>query len=789
MPRSNLTAAPAVVSPSRLASWPVLAALAALAVLLGLLCWRVWGLGVTHTDDAMWLLRSHSSFFATIDDWAHWQGRLWAYVSGSLIMLALVHQGTMLGELLRLGSFVLFFGAFHLVAAAYCGRRVALLCASLFLGLFALKWDGSILTTYPMITWPAGIACAGALLAGRAWSRPDGKRWQLAAAGLLLFCALFNNEGVTVTFIALALLSVAANASQVDSGAGVWLGGRLPRRSARLLLVFLAAAAAYSAIYIGWRLKFPSIYAGNALAPFNARRILITLYHYSTSGSALHEILTPLKLTYADTFGGGAQISYSLRQYWAGMMGAPLALLAGALTALLLWFQLSRAVSQGGATGRAAPLRSAWLGGLVIAVLPIVPVALVGTYQVWAMAMGVRAYSHTIFAYFGWSLVLAALLLKLASRFGRGRIGAALLLALALGGGVLAALVYRANDAIALDMRPESGRWDVVNRAVPANQALFHADTLWIPGLAQRSQYGQLYPHYWEEYVAARFGVKTEVAARIPDINDQMHGVVMLDYGYDATARRMVSLMMQYHKEVAEGPYLGGRIAVDLGGAGVAKAYVLEYRVGAELRRVPVTALVAAPGLPGLYLFDPAAPADPASVRLLRADAGAASRALCAIRVPQGLRIDFKQPRMANPAFDVASFLDGGWHALETTSIWSKGGEVHVRIPRRLLPAGPLHMVLDVASYTSMGFGPGLQQMAASVNGMPIGKWDYRPGATPDISVDLPAAAQFEHVLDLRFDVGPTMNPKKLGLDPHDGRELGLLLRAVTFQPQGAVVR
>jgi hypothetical protein len=780
MPRSDPAAAHLVATPSRLAAWPVAAAL---AILFGLLCLRVWGLGLTHTDDAMWLLRSYTSFFSTIDDWARLQGRLWAYVSGSLIMLALVNQGTLWGELLRLGSFALFFCAFHLVAAAYCGRRIALLCATLFLGFFALKWDGSILTTYPLITWPAGIACAGALMAGRAWTRPGGQRWQLAAAGLLLFCALFNNEGVTLAFIAVALLSVGANAAELGSAANGTVAGLLPRRSAQLLAVFLAAAAAYSALYLGWRLLHPSSYAGSALAPFNARRIIVTLIHFSTSGSALHELFAPLKLPHADTFGGSAALSYSLRQYWPGLATAPLALLAGALTGSLLWTLLRGGARQPAAAARATPLRCALAGGLAMALLPILPVALVGNYQVWAMDMGVRAYSHTIFAWFGWSLVLAALLAALARRFGRGRIGAALLLLLVLASGLLAALAYRANDAIAFDMRPEAGRWALVNRAVAANQALFQSDALWIPALAQRSQYGQLYPRYWEQYAAARFGLKTEVAVRIPDINDQMHGVLMLEYAWDASARRMVALMMRYRKDAADGPYLGGRIAVDLDGAGAADKYLLQYRAGAALRRVPVAALAAAPGRRGLYLLDPPAGVDPASVRLLRADAPAAAPPLCAIRLPRGLRIDFKQPRMARPAFDVARFLDGGWYALESESVWSRGGEAHILIPRRLLPAGPLRMELDAASYTSMGFGPGLQQMAASVNGAPIGKWDYRPGATPVIGLELPASVIGAEVLDLRFDISPTMSPKKLGLDPHDERELGLLLRAVTFLP------
>lgn len=764
---------------SRSRLWP---AMASLAILFCLLVLRVWDLGVTHTDDAMWVLRSHTSFFATIHDWAQSQGRLWAYPSGSLIMSALVNQGSLFGEILRLGSFALFFVSFHVVAARYCGSRIALLCATLFLGFFAVKWDGSILTTYPMITWPAGIACAGALLAGRAWTG-SGKRWHLVAAILMFFCALFNNEGVTLTFIALAVMSVAANAVQVEGKATALRTSLLPPRSARLMLAFVAIAAVYAALYIGWRLKFPSTYAGNALAPFNARRILITLYHFSTSGSALHELFAPLKLYYSDTFGGGAQMRYSLGQYWAGMASAPLALLAGALTASLLWRQLAG----GGAAAAGGPAkgpRCAMAGGVAVALLPIIPVALVGNYQTWAMESGVRAYSHTVFAYFGWSLLLAALLVRWFDRLGKGRRAAAWAALLAVTAGILAALVFRANDAIVYDMRPEAGRWQVVSRAVPSNDALFQADVMWMPGLGQRSQYAHLYEHYWEDYATAHLGTKTEVAARIPDINDLMHGIVMLDYGYDAAGRRMVSLMMQYHKATPMGALLGGRIAVDLGADGVADAYVLEYRAGAQVRRVPVAALAKVAGRAGLYWLDPSPAADPVSVRLLRADAGIA---LAAIRVPHGLRIDFKQPRRVKPAFDPAGFLDNGWFALEISSVWSRGGEAHVRIPRRLLPSGPLHMVLDAASYTSMGFGPGLQQMSMSVNGVPLGRWDYRPGATPEISIDLPEAAQAGDVLDLRFDIGPAMNPKRLGLDPHDERDLGFLLRAVTLLPKGAV--
>lgn len=738
-----------------------------IAVLLGLICWRVWDLGVTHTDDAWWLLRSFSSYFKASDNWAREQGRLWAYVSGSLIMFALVWQDTVFGELLRLGSFVLFFAVFHLVAAVYCGRRLAVLSASLFVAFFALKWDGSILTTYPLITWPAATACACALLAGRAYVRGSA-RWPLPLAALLLLFALLNNEGVTVTCIALALLSVPASVAQAADGA---------RRGRRLLLAFLAVSLLYALLYVGWRLMFPTIYGGNTIAAFNPRRILRTLWHFSTSGSLLHELLSPLSLAYADPFGSGSWIQYSLKSYARTLGQAPLALLAGALSGWLLWRQLRQPAPE-----HASRLRWALAGGLTVALLPILPVALVVNYQDWVANSGVRAYSHTVFAYFGWSLVLAALLVKMAGRFGRRRWYAALVLALAAGGALVAALGYRANDAIALDLRPEAGRWGVIHRAVAVNQAVFKSAVLWGPGLAQRSQYGHLYPNYWGDYVKARYGQDTEVAERIPDINDLVNGVVMLDFGYDAAARRMVSLFMQYRKDGPTGGFVGGTVAVDLDGAGAATDYLLAWRDASGPRQSRLSALQAVPARPGLYLLAPPAGIDPASVRLLRAGQDSP---LARIRVPHGLRIDFRLPRVPRPAIDPASMLDAGWYPLDAASVWSRGGELHVRIPRALLPPGPLHLDLDVASYTSIGYYDGLQKMSASIDGRPLGQWDYRSGHNPDIAADLPAPDPGAASWDLRMDVAPSMNPRALGVDPANPRELGMQLRSVILNPPG----
>jgi hypothetical protein len=299
---------------------------------------------------------------------------------------------------------------------------------------------------------------------------------------------------------------------------------------------------------------------------------------------------------------------------------------------------------------------------------------------------------------------------------------------------------------------------------------------LWIPGLAQRTQYGQLYASYWQEYVKARFGAGTAIEVKIPDTNEQMNGIVMVDYAYDAAGRRMPALFTALHKETLAGPFLAGRTAVD---------YVLEFRsAGAGAQRIPVAALAAAPGLPGLFVLKLPPGTDPASVSLLRSDAPAAA-ALCMNHLPQGLRIDFKQPRMAHPALDPAAYLDAGWYEPEAEAVWSRGLESHLRFPRALLPSGALRLDLNISSFSGLGFAAaGVQQVALRINDKPFGKWDFTPGASVPIELDLPAdLLAGAGVLDLHFSVSQAMVPKDHGLNPQDNRTLGLLLRSITFLP------
>jgi hypothetical protein len=181
-----------------------------IALLLAYLCLRVWDLGPMHTDDAIWALLSHQPDVDPVGNWARSQGRLWAFPIGNLMLLAMSWEGARFDSLVKLGSFAIFFVSFYAVVSSYWGRRTASFTACLFLGLFALRWEGSALTTYPLLLWPSATLCAFAILASRRYFL-SGAKIALVLSILFFFTALFNNEGVVVLFCVLFVCSVLGN--------------------------------------------------------------------------------------------------------------------------------------------------------------------------------------------------------------------------------------------------------------------------------------------------------------------------------------------------------------------------------------------------------------------------------------------------------------------------------------------------------------------------------------------------------------------------------------------------
>jgi hypothetical protein len=518
-----------------------------LAVLAILLCVRVWGFGITHTDDAMWALWAHgpqpgnAESVDPVGRWATEQGRFWAYLSGTMMLHTLKWQGTAYAEILRLGSLLAFLVVSYLLVLAYCGRRLALLAATLFLAFFMLRWDGSIITTYPLITWVSGIAFGAALLAARKYVR-SGHTWLLVAAAPLLFVALTNNEGITVLFAALSMMAAMANRRQLRP-AGANVPGTAPGLLAwRVQVVFAGVCVAYAGTYLAWRFLHPTHYAGHALSLDQPFRALLAFAHFSTSGSVLHDLFSAYRVTYADVHRQiGEQTVYRIGAYLPDVVGRPGLVAIGIGVAWLAFRTLAGRDPEADPPGT---YRVAIIAGALGATLHIVPVSLATMYQNWASDQGIRAYSHTVIAHMGLSLLLAGLLLQ-ATRSPRlshaAQRVAGVTLALVIG--LLGSLAYRANEAIADDMRPEAGRWQILEHALVMNRELVRADAIVVPRFANGSWYTVVEPSYWTLYTRSRHRDNTHVVTKASDVPASARSRAMLDYAFDLQHRSWVGLI------------------------------------------------------------------------------------------------------------------------------------------------------------------------------------------------------------------------------------------------------
>jgi len=180
------------------------------AILMMLFLERLWWIGIMHTDDAMWALWAHSQGLKPVWDFAQNQGRLWPIVSAPFVLGTLGLEGSAWFPWVKYGSMMVFMILFYGAIALYFGQRLAFTAICLFFAFFALRWEGSLTTTYPLSTWVFSALFVGAILCGYAYSR-TGRRLYLGICLLLLALSLFQNEGMTALFAVVFLLSVWGN--------------------------------------------------------------------------------------------------------------------------------------------------------------------------------------------------------------------------------------------------------------------------------------------------------------------------------------------------------------------------------------------------------------------------------------------------------------------------------------------------------------------------------------------------------------------------------------------------
>ncbi|CAN5252648.1 hypothetical protein BH10PSE9_BH10PSE9_03640 [soil metagenome] len=761
---------------------------ALIAILLALFCARIWDLGITFHDDAVWALRAHQPDADPVGDWAKLQGRFYAYPAGLLMLHALAHQSTFYGEVLQVGGFVMFFVVFHAFVAAYAGRRIALGTAALFLSFNVLRWDGSMLTAHPLYVWVSATLFLSSLLVARCYI---GRRSRilLALVGLCLFASLFTNEGLTFLYCLLFPLTLLLG--DVGRKPTAAIGGPFRAGTLRdLAVTYVAAVAACAVISLVWLRLHPSQYPGHSLASFNPGRIAKVLVEFATSGFVLHDVFKPYSVVFSDAMAATTLTHvYAPFRFVSTLTAYPLSLLAGLMTAVLCLRLLTRFPSHSLETLTETPalgggLRSpeffAVAAGLVITFAGVLPVAMTQRYQEWYFQFGASAYGTTIVSCFGICLFLAGLLSLYFTRRRAGtRIGIALAIVLALLGGVLAAVTYRMNDVIAEDLRPESGRWRVLQAALRAAEwSRLDIGTIWAPRFRSGSWFDVLPASYWSEYAQARYRANV---AFVDQLEEATPRAVYLDYTLADDDRSFIvtlAALAQSNADGADRRLIANRIVVAVEAPSTARLrslwLIYEDDLGV-VRQVPLSQLAAIGG--GVLVRDGIL-ADPASIRIARQPVASGMQVSCPVPLPAGRVVRFGTDP-AKACFG-GPFLQSGWGGSESVGVWSAAGEALISIPSAIAPSRPVIAVFDLSTFAGLGFYQGTQTVRVVARGQQLATWRTEPGSPPldGRLVIPPELREPDGRINLTFRIDPPLNPKKLGLSVDD-RNLGVFVRSL----------
>jgi hypothetical protein len=757
-----------------------------LAVLLALFCLRVWDLGIVDRDDALWALHAWQGRWDIIWNWATGQGRVWALVSGPLLFVALKIKGTFIGNLAIAGTFAVFFLLFHWVVAVHFGRRIAVLAACLNLGLYAMRWEGSLITAYPAFTWILGSLYLLALLALNRYLATGNSRL-LVASLALFFCSMFLHEGVTALFVLLYALAAAHHRRRHDLVEPAVSDAMLRKASWSALSGWITVVALYALVYFGWRLVFPSSYEGNVLARFDVIRIARVLLAFTLNGSILHDMFVAYTVRFGDSILWDAtRVGYPFWEFVRHPRLHTGSLAAGALAGLLVWHTLARLrPTERHGDGRMQQAVTV-IVGVLIAFIPIIPVAATPKYQGY-YDLGIRAYVHTALSHFGVSLAVAAILIwavdSLRRRNARLAVAGAMTCLIA----VLSAGAYAMNDAIALDMRAEASRWLVFDRAIRIMRSQgWSRYNIVAPRFASGSWFAVLPAGFWVEWAAARYGtqvgfITTEVPA--PALADR---AIVLDFVAMGETGIFVTLAHLRTQDAHEPPIADAIF--------VAPVKVADYRMTQETlqfddvklgrRDIRLVSAERMPEDPSVRVIRSVA-ADPGSIKVLPQSPLGSLPIACATPLAPVDRVTFGTSAGPRQSTCIGTMLLGeGWHAPERTGVWSRARTAVLRLPVAV-SAGDLRVRLTMSSYPGLGFYDSAMEVQIRAGGRLVAERhdEFRSRMAPiEFAVNRDDVTA-DGDLTITIGVDRTYNPRQLGIAPDD-RDLGVHLEMLELLPR-----
>lgn len=757
-----------------------------IALLVILFCLRVWNLGIVHHDDAVWALRAWQGNFDVIWQWATSQGRVWALVSGPLLFYALKIKGSFGGDILLCVVFIIFFFSFYYLSSLYFGARVAKLAATFNVAFYAMRWEGSLITTYPAFTWILSTS----FLAGVWFSRQyliNGKTANLFLAITLFFLSLFLHEGMTLLFLVLFPLAILAN-HRILLQRHISVPEILKTATTRKLVAgYIFASLLYVALYVLWRVLYPANYDGLSLTGFTPFGFIQVWINFTFSGSLIYDLFTPYTVGFSDALQNDSiAIEYPLTTYLSKLSLTPVILLYSVLVFFVCYRLL--VLSAHKANGQNKAVNLLWTAGigLVVALTPIFPVALTQKYQGWYLEHGIRSYNHTAFAHFGVSLFLAsAVILAFTALYKKNTAATGLAFLLILLITVLSAAGFNMNNSIANDMRAETSRWKILNYIVRiVKSENWPEPVIFSPRFRDGSWFTVLDEGYWTQFALARYGVPLKFRTDVLSTDDLRSGAVLVDF-YSSDAYHAPLLFLAKLKFVPGSPNspISDQIYVTtpLEVSQVKKYTLLFHDIYRGPQSIRLGHLATIGSHPTVLLLNNIL-AYPGSIRIATQQQLSFLPITCDDNLGAGATVLFGSRVRAEGCIG-NRFLRSGWNTPDAVGVWSNKDSGTLSLPLdKQLPPADLKLRLHAWSYTGMGFFNSTQTITIRLGNTILSKrLDKFQEPMKPIDFTIPRAMWKPGTpIELKIEVNKTFNPKALGVAA-DARDLGINVRALTI--------
>lgn len=506
--------------------------------------------------------RVHSLFTKIVDMWLAGRPELWRVHAINIVVFAL--------------------SAPCFALAVFRSRAERLLYVWLFASLAWASYHHMPPAAYPtFVHLPFLVWALAAFVVRRQSARGDERRWgTVVGFGVLAFVALFQYEPAAA--MSLCVLG--------------WLVYAEPRPALRkrLAIALGCAALVYGAIYLGWRLRFPSAYEGAVAGSFSPWNVLRVVIAYSVGGLPFCEAYSDaIPIRFGDT-----HVGETFLRLPAELPHAPGTYVVLFTALALFGFLRVYAAAQSAPALASRRLRiGQWALPPILLLAINGPLGLSAKYQGWVRDLDETYLTSQLALYplvlFG-TLVLAALYRRLRVHCVPLAFGALALLV-----AILSVPVRAHNWHVTSLQRANLARWEEVTAL--ASYASHIERPVVAPDLYYSIFMGEHdWTSYWGRYVQQRFGRRLSLHARPPRGN--YNYALVRAYRFEDGRLRALSVQAPEHVAI-----VARRENAPLALVSAGKGVPLDWREAEALGSSGYSAVtLSEPELRGVYrLIDP----------------------------------------------------------------------------------------------------------------------------------------------------------------------------------------